>query len=115
MPTSSSSSPTAARAIRPRQAEADVGADRQVREQAPLLGDVADPALFRRDVGVASATTRPPIAIAPDRALEPGEQPQQRRLADPGGPQQGRERARRNCQVDPGQDDVIAEALVQRR
>ena len=67
----------------PRQSEPDVLADRQVREQAALLRDVADaPSLGGDKRGSGRVdhrpgeTDRPPIA-----ALEPGDQTQQRRLA----------------------------------
>ena len=93
-PTSSSSSSTrGARAPgRPRQAEGDVRRDVEVREQRALLRHVADPAALR---AARTARRRPNTAWSPSRivpasgSVEPGDEPQQGRLAAAGRPEDG--------------------------
>ena len=96
------------------QPEGDVRLHREVRKQAALLGDVADPAPLGMDVRALAVDD---LARDPDRAavgsLEAGEQAQQRRLAAAGRSEDRRQRPRRHLQVEAGEHGVRAEALAQ--
>jgi hypothetical protein len=94
--------------------EADVGFDGQVREQAALLRDVADPAPFRP--GVDARAIDQDVADL-DRAgvgaVEAGHQPQQGRLAATGGTENRRQGSGWHLQVHAGQNRVGSEGLMQ--
>jgi hypothetical protein len=91
----------------------DVALHREMREEAPLLGDVADPATLGADVVMVivenHATDRHHPPVGP---LEAGEDAQQGRLATAGGPEHRREGAVRNGEIDAAEDGVISEGLV---
>jgi hypothetical protein len=94
--------------------EPDIALDGQVREQAAVLGDVTDPASFRR--GVDTRTVDQDIADldrARVRAVEAGQQPEQRRLPAARRPQDRRQGPGRHLQVHAGQDWMGAEGLIQ--
>jgi hypothetical protein len=76
--------------LAPGEAEGDVRAHGQVREEAPLLGHVADPALFGRYV-VAAVVDGPPADGhgPPVGTLETGQHPQQGRLPAARGAEHG--------------------------
>src|SRR6478609_12085416 len=83
--------------------EAHVARHGQVREQAAFLRDVADPAPLRREVGAGAVDQDAADADrAGVRALEPGQQPQQRRLAAAGRAEDGRQAPGRYLQVQAG-------------
>ena len=85
------------------QAEADVAGHVEVREERALLRDVAHPAILR--AASAGCRRRPRRVVEGDGARrragqEPGDQPQQGRLAAAARPEHGRERAVRHVQAD---------------
>src|ERR1035441_8383245 len=81
----------------PGKAEADVRLHREVREKAPLLGDVADPAPLRGEVVTIivedGAAQGDHAAVGP---VEDGQNPEQSRLAASGGSENRREGALRD-------------------
>jgi hypothetical protein len=94
--------------------EDDVRAHGQVGEEAPLLGHVADPALFGGYVAAPVVDGRPADGHGPPvGALETGQYSQQGRLTAARRAEHGNEGAGRHFQVDPRQDAMEAETLVE--
>jgi hypothetical protein len=89
--------------------ESHVAKDREVREEAALLRDIADPPPFRRDMHIRPVRHR---AADPHRpavgALESGEDPQQRGLPAAGRAEDGGQRTRGHVQVHAGEDRKAA-------
>jgi hypothetical protein len=95
------------------EAEADVLAGRQMREQRAFLGDVADLALVGCDVHAIAVCDRLPVesdgsGVELDEA---DDRPQQRCLAAARGAEDRRQRSRRNLEVDVAQHDATAVGL----
>jgi hypothetical protein len=91
------------------QAVGDVVEHRHVAEQGVGLEDESDPPLLHRQPRRVVVAKAEPAAVG---FLEAGDDAQQRGLATAGGPEQRDELARRDCQVDPCQDRLVAEALA---
>ena len=98
--------------ITARQAEADVGRDREVREQRVILENHADAALFRRHAEIRARDRDALDAnFSLGNRLEPGDAAQERRLAAAGWAEQAGDAPAFNLEVDPGDDCVRSVAL----
>ena len=98
------------------EAEPDVVRHRQMREQRPLLWHEGDAAPVRREHG-AGVDEAPPIERDGTRlrALETGDEAQQRGLAAARGAEQREDRAARDRQVDAAHHGNGAEGFLKRR
>jgi hypothetical protein len=100
--------------VPPGQAEPDVRLDREVREKAALLRDIADAAPFGGQVDAGPVRhggadrDRSTVCL-----LEAGQHPQQRGLATAGRAEDRGQRAGGHVQVEPAQHLVSTEPLVQ--
>ena len=90
----------------PVQAEGDVGRHVEVGEERVVLEDQPDAPLLRRDPPGAGDLAPAQLDRPRVGPLEPGREPQQRRLAAPGGADEGQHLARRDLEVD-GPDGVV--------
>ena len=94
--------------------EGHVAADREVREERPFLGHVADATMLARDEDAAAVVDH--LGAQHDFAavepLETRDDAQQRRLAAPRRAQDPREAARRNGEVHPVEDAQLAERFA---
>ena len=94
--------PRAGPALAARQAEGDVLRHRQVREERPVLGDVAEPApVWRHPDAVAADLPVTDEHRAGRGRFEAGDHPQQRRLAASGRPDDRGDAAVGDVEVDP--------------
>lgn len=94
--------------VPPADGESDVVGHAQVREEGPLLGDERDPAMLRGQRGEVAA---PQPDAARVRAGEARDDPQQSGLAASGPTEDGRQVARRHCDVHVAQDGGCAERV----